>query len=1829
MHPFRLTSPVAWLALHLSACAAVAALSIDNTCTTCSRRLLDSLNVHQVRAVRVNQVGYRPRDSRKFAFVANPSTDQFTVVDAADGSTAYRGTLAFVNEQPRGGMWVRGVFNSITDIYDFSSDSGGTERLYRADFSPLSTTGRYYVVCGGDTSATFHIHPELYNTILETALKFFGANRCGDTQSWLHDACHLHDGSALGPRFDGALAGGWHDCGDHGKYSETEAYAALVLSLTYALWPEKAEDFHGASYSDTLPFGTDGIPDILWEAKIGADYIHRLFRVSRSDGLIAQGDMYHSVGTGPGADHSYWDKPERQDAQPYSRGGPPRPVTAGIGSNVAGMYAASLALFSWGWRLYDPAYADSCLDAATVIYDSIVIPNRNTNTTMPCCYPGSGEKGDDEAMAALALWFASGEERFGFDLWRNTALGTISNAQFNDGVFAAGLLAYRNPFHHGGWTTDYEQVHAFVLYGFAKLILRDIATAASFGLTTIERDSLLEDITVCLANSIRVGSNGSNSTDYPGINVDEPYHGVFTSADWGYNRYNLGLVNELFMYWDLTGEQRYFDIGIDNLNYNMGLNPWDISFIMGTGDRNLQHPHNRAANPDGYNAGGVPYEYRTPVGALMGGSRPTDRLVDDWEDYTVTETCIDFSAQLVLPAQMLAKDLPPDTSGPRVFAVTVEMVTESTAVISWRTDELSADVLRYGMQPVAAPIGEEHSAGLATVKSVTIDGLTPGTTYYFVIEATDVRRNVTLEDNNGAWYHFTTATESDPPSITDVRACNVSHDRATIYWWTPDAIATSQVNYGTTATLGQTVDRDDSGLPGRFHAVTLTGLTPNTTYYYEVVSNGTTTDNNGQPFTFTTRDVFVDYDVYIKPTSKGAGTAHFYVTVTNNETQPYYGLELRFYYQMPPADAAAITPHGFDMQLFDVGGTPRALNVSFGTPVRMGGAYDQYWYLPITIDDTLPVAGRARLEMQFNRNGWDPVPFSELGQAWSVAPHTDPVAFEGVDLAMGGVYVGPEFVEEIDGVPTVTYVNTPYITAHYRGTHVYGYPPDWEHNLPQRPRTVDMHLHQPVVSPAVTVEIDSFSTTVAGDAWAYPDGHISHVEIDGPTPTVPFTPIGGRPDSVSFSQRRDNLAADGNTMSIVAWHNRDSSDCACVHRRITVDVDTVTEPPARFTIVLNPPDTLELLQGQRGVVTMEVHDSTGAVVADRAITLNIGSVTPGLTFFDSAGATTAIASVTLTGGAVSVYVAGEQAGTFTMMVSGTASPAATYTPALLTVVVRERPPWPTILSARALDTDCDRDVDEIRVMLSDTLGRNQQLSSVRVHWGPLDRELTSGEYAVQRDTVVVPVTAEGHVAETQGSVAVTVTADGEPHPDSAVVGDGVGPVIVEATLYERFDTTTAPDTLIVRFNEPVSTPLASWPFVVYEDSVNAVAAAGTVIGVLSADTAGYEWLFLLRRAGNPVQADRYLQLAPNAPVIDKAGNATGPCAYPPVAVGLRGRPVPLTDAWYMDRDADGSVETVLLRLARSVSGVSGMAVDVARQGSSGRVGSSALRIHSADSTLLIVDISSLIATDRPSTGGVMGVTLTWTADSVRYQATARDSAAPVVYAAQVIPGARAGDGRAHDTLLAAFSEAVSATMGERPFALRGAVSGNLYAMTLDIEAASAADVRFTIVAYDPAAIGFPSEGDSLWIDTAGQVTDQSGNVQLVPDNRRVTLTIASVPHQWSLRCGPNPFTPGVSDPRGAGLPPSVPATGIAVALESLLPLTAPGDRSAEIAIYDATGAPVVSSSMVFHEGRFIQVWDGRNASGRLVGSGGYVLVATVREEGRIAEVLRRTVGVVR
>ena len=115
---------------------------IDRTDKVHDRRYLDSINVNARRAIRVNQVGFRPQDP-KFAYVADPSDTKFKVIDANSGAEALGGTLNLVNDHViKPNMWVYGGYNSIKAMYHMGKreNSSETEKLYRADFSAPTLT---------------------------------------------------------------------------------------------------------------------------------------------------------------------------------------------------------------------------------------------------------------------------------------------------------------------------------------------------------------------------------------------------------------------------------------------------------------------------------------------------------------------------------------------------------------------------------------------------------------------------------------------------------------------------------------------------------------------------------------------------------------------------------------------------------------------------------------------------------------------------------------------------------------------------------------------------------------------------------------------------------------------------------------------------------------------------------------------------------------------------------------------------------------------------------------------------------------------------------------------------------------------------------------------------------------------------------------------------------------------------------------------------------------------------------------------------------------------------------------------------------------------------------------------------------------------------------------------------------------------------------------------------------------------------------------------------------------------------------------------------------
>ena len=95
---------------------------------------------------------------------------------------------------------------------------------------------------------------------------FLGAQRCGNTNSWIHGACHLQDGQQVGKD----LTGGWHDCGDYIKFHHTGPFTALMYLSGFDNFEAAYADNY--SQANSAP-PSNGIPDILDEVKIETDYL--------------------------------------------------------------------------------------------------------------------------------------------------------------------------------------------------------------------------------------------------------------------------------------------------------------------------------------------------------------------------------------------------------------------------------------------------------------------------------------------------------------------------------------------------------------------------------------------------------------------------------------------------------------------------------------------------------------------------------------------------------------------------------------------------------------------------------------------------------------------------------------------------------------------------------------------------------------------------------------------------------------------------------------------------------------------------------------------------------------------------------------------------------------------------------------------------------------------------------------------------------------------------------------------------------------------------------------------------------------------------------------------------------------------------------------------------------------------------------------------------------------------------------------------------------------------------------------------------------------------
>ena len=1035
---------------------------------------LDAIN-YRISPIRVNQAGYLEKDVEKqFYYVGNATTFEVVDVNGHSLSPAVTGTFTPSGKTISSSWQINAGTNAATSNQDRYSllvtGQSGFVQVGKLGNLSLPTDTRLRIKVGNDISSTFIISEKVYSMVRSAALKFYGINRSGYGESWFHPASHTKDGAgpvtnvsessekSYDASLAGTLEGGYYDCGDHLKESQTQMYAFMVAALMAATNEDADDDQYSYNQEKTI---RDGIPDMLREAKHGADFVFKAYR--RANGVID--DMALSIGS-KGSDHNWWNRPEFSDGMPVDnsnaandRGGPKtRLVRLGeIGSNVGGETAAGLAILGKILSEQYPeykSYADSCLLIAEKMYDfanslaqgkgsydggKAFVHNKKPATWESAAYQGNNEFYDDMALASVALLYATGKKEYADDMIRNKNMVPVSSdfprQEYMEncaGCFEGGWFVTNDKgFLKNGKNTSWANSYSYALYALYKLILADKDKAMNvYGLSESEWLNAIED---CVANMIyNLGDmslgNGSASIDLPAGNIiwksttvkyDPMWYTMFFPDTWIYNRYQAGNIFEVLAYADVAADiegkglalpimgapnwktAEMYQLGLNQLNYLLGVNPWDVSFIYGIGDKNDAHPHHRAANPEGKNVAGTPYQYKVPVGALFGGVKPDatndwDPGTRSWEEYHISETCIDATATLVSSGMLASQKI--NRTRPPKMQVEIRHVSMDSAIVVVKLDIRGTALIKYGktddasgMNNTAKPDndipGVEHE--------IVLRNLEPGTMYYFYAGGINAYNPDSIStkymvDSTQTPFSFTTLNTIENAEIKNVTVCNVSADSAEIMWYTPNGEYESKLYWDTIPHTNASEfahntgsgNADISGYPTKFHYVKIGGLKESTTYYYAVESNGQYTNVNeaGAMLKFTTPVTQYDFGVYTYQYSWSEKPA-IMMAIFNNESRPFDSLTVRMFMRGDDDLYDDVAIRTDICQAYDEAGFNKACDVStlnqlnegfrHVRPVKVEDTYDAasgtwQWYFPIPLGSTvIKSASRFRVDVVF------------------------------------------------------------------------------------------------------------------------------------------------------------------------------------------------------------------------------------------------------------------------------------------------------------------------------------------------------------------------------------------------------------------------------------------------------------------------------------------------------------------------------------------------------------------------------------------------------------------------------------------------------------------------------------------------------------------------------------------------------------------------------------------------------------------------------------------------------------------------------------------------
>jgi endoglucanase len=588
--------------------------------------------------IRLNQTGLEAGGPKR-AILADPSRTplDWTLLDAS-GAVAVQGKTKVFGDDPASG-----------------------EHVHQIDFSTFHKAGDgYRLKVGATESRPFALRAKPDGRLTRAALSFFYQQRASvpilaryvERPDLARRAGHAPDKATcfdladergqVWPGCDYTLdaSGGWYDAGDQGKYVVNGGISvwtlinawerAAVLKRPRAL---KALGDGGLA----IPENANRVPDILDEARFELTFLlamqvpdGKTLQVPVGKQAPVEGRLALTAIDASGMAHQkiadrYWTAVPTAPADDKQTRYLYYPTTAAT-LNLAAVTAQAARV----WKKIDPAFSARCLDAARRAFAAA---QRNPQIYQLGAFTGSGGYGDGD-LTDEAYWAAA-------ELYATTGEAEYEKALRASPLFLAAPSAGQRPTGDLSW-----------------------GSVGALGTITLAlAPNGLKSGEIAQARANLVASAGGYLSEDLGQGYALPY--ATPGYPWGSNSAVLNRAVVLGLAYDFTGEVAYRYGAVDAMDYVLGRNPMNRSYVSGFGARPMRNPHHRfwahqadpayPAPPAGVVSGGPnSTSMGDPVAETMKGQcKPQTCWTDDYRAFTQNEVAINWNAPLAWASAFL------------------------------------------------------------------------------------------------------------------------------------------------------------------------------------------------------------------------------------------------------------------------------------------------------------------------------------------------------------------------------------------------------------------------------------------------------------------------------------------------------------------------------------------------------------------------------------------------------------------------------------------------------------------------------------------------------------------------------------------------------------------------------------------------------------------------------------------------------------------------------------------------------------------------------------------------------------------------------------------------------------------------------------------------------------------------------------------------------------------------------------------------------------------------------------------------------------------------